>query len=72
MSVKLDVRGMTPPNPLIVVLKKLNEQNGDSLEVLADSQEVVDTIRETVSMKGWRLGDVFKESDGLRFTLAKG
>lgn len=50
---RIDVRGLSCPQPVFETKKKIEEMNSGSFEVIADSGTARDNIKRLANTQGW-------------------
>jgi tRNA 2-thiouridine synthesizing protein A len=70
MSEKLDVRGLSCPQPVIEAQNKMAEMAGGVLEVYVDTGTARDNVSRMARKKGWAV-TVNEAPDGYMVTLSK-
>ena len=70
MSEKIDARGRSCPEPVILTSKKMKELGKGLLEVLVDTETAKENITRLAQQSGWQL-DVNEESGDIRLVLKK-
>lgn len=71
MSVTVDARGLSCPQPVLMTIDEIKKTDRGEIVVLVDT----DTSRENVSRaavsKGWSVQNVVPDGDGYRITIKK-
>ncbi|HSV96080.1 MAG TPA: sulfurtransferase TusA family protein [Spirochaetota bacterium] len=62
MAYKLDMRGLSCPQPVFETKKKIEEMGSGALEVLVDSGTARDNVTRLAENKGWAVS--IREQDG--------
>ncbi|MBS3919513.1 MAG: sulfurtransferase TusA family protein [Deltaproteobacteria bacterium] len=70
MSEKIDARGLSCPQPVIMTNKKMKEIGRGAFEVLVDTETAKENITRLAQQSGWQL-DVNEESGNIRLVLKK-
>jgi len=70
MSEKIDARGLSCPQPVIVTDRKMKELGRGVFEVLVDTETAKENITRLAQQSGWQL-DVNEESGDIRLVLKK-
>ena len=70
MSEKIDARGLSCPQPVIMTNKKMKEIGRGAFEVLVDTETAKENITRLAQQSGWQL-DVNEESGDIRLVLKK-
>jgi len=69
MAEKLDMRGLSCPQPVFETKKKIEMMGSGTLEVLVDSGTARDNVTRLAESKGWKVS--ITERDG-EYTLTLG
>lgn len=72
MSITVDARGLSCPQPVIMAMAKMKELDAGEFAVLVDTDTSKENVSRTASSKGWEVKDIRSEGDTYRLTLAKG
>jgi tRNA 2-thiouridine synthesizing protein A len=70
MTEKIDVRGLSCPQPVIEAQKKMAQMSGGLLEVYVDTGTARDNVSRMALKKGWAV-TVKDAPDGFMVTLSK-
>ncbi|MDI6763790.1 MAG: sulfurtransferase TusA family protein [Thermodesulfobacteriota bacterium] len=70
MSEKIDARGLSCPQPVIVTDRKMKELGRGVFEVLVDTETAKENITRLAQQSGWQL-DVNEEFGDIRLVLKK-
>jgi len=70
MSEKIDARGLSCPQPVIVTDRKMKELGRGVFEVLVDTETAKENIARLAQQSGWQL-DVNEESGDIRLVFKK-
>lgn len=72
MSITVDARGLSCPQPVIMTMAKIKELGTGEFTVLVDTDTSKENVSRAASSKGWDVKDVQPDGDGYRITLKKG
>ncbi len=72
MSITVDARGLSCPQPVIMTMAKIKEMGTGEFTVLVDTDASKENVSRAASSKGWDVRDVQPDGDGYRITLKKG
>jgi len=72
MSITVDARGLSCPQPVIMTMAKIKEMGTGEFTVLVDTDASKENVSRAASRKGWDLRAVQPAGDGYRITLKKG
>ena len=71
MGTRVDVRGLSCPQPVMLTRKALQQASGDEVIVLADTMTQVDNCSRTAEALGWKVS-CEKTEDALELILRRG
>ncbi len=71
MSITVDARGLSCPQPVIMTMAKIKEMGTGEFTVLVDTDTSKENVSRAASSKGWDVKDVQPDGDGYRVTLKK-
>lgn len=72
MNEIVDARGLSCPQPVIEVLRRLRSGHDALLGVLVDTDTSKENVSRAARGQGWIVQDVRAEPDGYRIAIAKG
>jgi len=70
MSEKIDARGRSCPEPVILTSKKMKELGKGLLEVLVDTETAKENITRLAQQSGWKI-ETKQEGGDIRLVLKK-
>lgn len=70
MSIQIDVRGLSCPQPVVLTREKIKELGSGSLEVLVDTGTSRDNISRLARHEGWDI-EVVERGDEFLLRLKK-
>lgn len=70
MSERVDARGLSCPQPVVVTLNRMNQTGTGTIEVLVDSPTARDNIVRLASSRGWQ-SEVKEKDDEFLLILTK-
>jgi TusA-related sulfurtransferase len=65
MAERIDVRGLSCPQPVLLTRNKMNEAKSGTIEVLADSAAARDNISRLAKDQGWSISVEERENEFL-------
>jgi tRNA 2-thiouridine synthesizing protein A len=71
MSEKVDARGLSCPQPVLMVLSKIREMKTGELEVLVDNEVSKENVSRAASKEGWELAQVREDVDEYHLVLRR-
>ena len=72
MSEKVDARGLSCPQPVLMTMEKLKTLNQGELVVLVDTDTSRENVSRAAASLGWQVKEVQPDGDEYRITLQKG
>jgi TusA-related sulfurtransferase len=72
MSITVDARGLSCPQPVIMTMAKIKELDTGEFTVLVDTDTSKENVSRAATSKGWQVKDVQPDGEGYRVTLKKG
>ncbi|MDD5723140.1 MAG: sulfurtransferase TusA family protein [Syntrophales bacterium] len=72
MSTKIDARGLSCPQPVLMTLDEIKAVSGGEIEVLVDTETAKENVSRAATSQGWEVADVAEEGDAVRITIRKG
>lgn len=70
MSEKIDARGLSCPQPVIMTNKKMKEIGRGAFEVLVDTVTAKENITRLAQQSGWNI-EITEEGGGIRLFLKR-
>ncbi len=71
MITSIDARGLSCPQPVILVLNRMKEIEKGRIEVLVDTETARENVTRAATSKGWTVKEVQAAGPGYRLTLEK-
>ena len=71
MSTKVDARGLSCPQPVLMTLNEIKTGNTSEIEILVDTDTSQENVSRAATSQGWEVTDVIEESDGYKITIRK-
>ena len=71
MSEVVDARGLSCPQPVLVMLKKIEAMGSGSLNVLVDTETSMENVSRAAGTKGWNVNVVAEADEEYRIELSK-
>ena len=68
----VDAKGLSCPQPVILILKAIKEAKGDEFTVLVDTNTSKENIIRAARSESWESKDIEKVDDGYKIVLRKG
>ena len=71
MSAKVDARGLSCPQPVLMTLDEIKAGKTSEIEILVDTDTSQENVSRAATSQGWEVRDVTEESDGYKITIRK-
>jgi TusA-related sulfurtransferase len=71
MSTKVDARGFSCPQPVLMTLDEINKVDKGEIEVLVDTDTSRENVSRAAESQGWQIKGVQEEGKGYRITINK-
>lgn len=71
MSEKVDARGLSCPQPVLMALSKMREMKTGELEVLVDNEVSKENVNRAASKEGWEVAQTQKNADEYHLVLRR-
>ncbi len=70
MSDVVDTRGLSCPQPVLLVMTRIKEMEGGELQVLVDNEVSRENVSRAARSKGWEIREELREGE-VRLILRK-
>ncbi|MBI5249192.1 MAG: sulfurtransferase TusA family protein [Desulfomonile tiedjei] len=71
MTEKVDARGLSCPQPVLLALSKMRDMKTGELEVLVDNEVSKENVSRAASKEGWELAQVREEAEEYHLLLRR-
>ncbi len=71
MSTKVDARGLSCPQPVLMTLDEIKTGNTNEIEILLDTETSKENVSRAATSQGWEVADVSEEGDEYKITIRK-
>jgi len=71
MSTKVDARGLSCPQPVLMTLDEINKVDKGEIEVLVDTDTSKENVSRAAESQGWQIKGVQEEGEVYRITINK-
>ena len=71
MAEKVDARGLSCPQPVLMALSKMREMKSGELEVLVDNDVSKENVTRAASKEGWELAQIQEEAEEYHLLLRR-
>ncbi|HMK33595.1 MAG TPA: sulfurtransferase TusA family protein [Desulfomonilaceae bacterium] len=69
MPAKIDARGLSCPQPVLMVMTKIKELGSGEIEVLVDNDVSRENVRRAAEKQGWTVAELKREAEEYRLLL---
>lgn len=67
MSARVDARGLSCPQPVIMTMNKMKEIDSGEIEILVDTDAAKENVSRAATSKGWKVSDI--KVDGIEYQI---
>jgi len=71
MAEKVDARGLSCPQPVLLTLSKMKEMGTGEIEVLLDNEVSRENVSRAAHGQGWQVSDIKEQADEYSLVLKK-
>lgn len=71
MNTIVDARGLSCPQPFLMIMDEIKKVSRGEIEVLVDTDTSKENVSRAAQSKGWQVKDVQGEGEGYRITISK-
>jgi len=71
MSTTVDARGLSCPQPVLMILDEIKKLNKGEIEVLVDTGTSKENVSRAADSQGWKVKEVQEEDEGYRIIINK-
>jgi len=71
MAEKVDARGFSCPQPVLMALSKMREMKSGELEVLVDNEVSKENVSRAALKEGWKLAEIRDEAEEYHLLLRR-
>ena len=72
MAVKIDARGLSCPQPVILALEEMKKQENNELVILVDTDTAKENVSRAAASQGWQVQEIGEENQEYRIAARKG
>jgi TusA-related sulfurtransferase len=72
MSETIDARGLSCPQPVLMVMEKIKKMEQGTMIILVDTQASKENVSRAVQAQGWEVRDIKEEGDEFQLHIARG
>ncbi len=71
MNPTIDARGLSCPQPVILVMGRIREQRKGVIEILVDTDTAKENVSRAARSKGWEVDRIERDRTGYRIVIRK-
>ncbi|MBF0202424.1 MAG: sulfurtransferase TusA family protein [Desulfamplus sp.] len=71
MATKVDARGLSCPQPVLMFMDAIKSSNDKELMVLVDTQASMENVSRAAESKGCRVTDISRQEDEYRINIIR-
>jgi len=71
MNTKIDARGLSCPQPVLMTIDAIKAKKASEIEVLVDTDTSQENVSRAAAHQGWEVIDLKEEFDMVRITIRR-
>ena len=71
MSTKVDARGLSCPQPVLMTLNEIKRGTTNEIKILVDTEAAKENVSRAATSQDWKVTDVSKAEDEYKITIKK-
>jgi tRNA 2-thiouridine synthesizing protein A len=71
MATRVDARGFSCPQPVLMTLDEIKKRQKGEIEVLVDTDTSKENVSRAAASQGWQIKDIQPEGEGYKVFIAK-
>ena len=71
MSTIVDARGLSCPQPVLMILKEIDNLTKGEIEILVDTETSKENVSRAAESRKWRVEEILQEGEGYRMKIKK-
>lgn len=72
MSNTVDARGLSCPQPVLMIHDEMKRVSGGEIEILVDTETSKENVIRAAESKGWEVADISSDNGGFKILVKKG
>ena len=72
MTQKIDARGLSCPQPVLLTLDAIAAGSADQIQVMVDNETARENVTRAAESKGWSVSGVQSDGDEIELQIQKG
>ncbi|MHC4713009.1 MAG: sulfurtransferase TusA family protein [Planctomycetota bacterium] len=69
MSKTIDARGLSCPQPVLMILNEMGAMKAGEIVILVDTDTSKENVSRAAGSRGWQVEEIAPEGDGYRITV---
>ncbi len=71
MSTKVDARGLSCPQPVMMILNEIKRGTENEIKILVDTEAAKENVSRAATSQDWNVSDVSEEDGEYKITIKK-
>ena len=71
MSTKVDARGLSCPQPVLMTIDEIKAGNANEIEIIVDTETSKENVSRAATSQEWKVTDVSEEGGEYKLTIRK-
>ena len=71
MSTKVDARGLSCPQPVMMTLNEIKRGTANEIKILVDTEAAKENVSRSATSQNWNVSDVSEEGGEYKITIKK-
>lgn len=71
MSIEIDARGLSCPQPVLMALDAIKAAGRGELTILVDTDTAKENVSRSAESRGWTIRDIVEDGDEYRIAIVK-
>ena len=71
MSAKVDARGLSCPQPVMMTFDEIKRETANEIEILVDTETAKENISRAATSQNWKVANVDEKGDEYKITIKK-
>ena len=69
MSTKVDARGLSCPQPVLMTLNEIKRGTANEIKILVDTEAAKENVSRAATSQNWKVTDISKAEDEYKITI---
>jgi len=71
MSTKVDARGLSCPQPVLMTIDEIKAGNANEIEIIVDTETSKENVSRAATSQGWKVANVSEEDNEYIISIKK-